>query len=41
MVKEESPEINWARIYFLILLYNAALVFIFYLLMLFFNKHGV
>jgi len=34
-------EMNWNKIYFLILLYNAVLVFLFYLLRYFFNHQGI
>ena len=41
MSEKPNPEMNWTKIYFLILLYNSILVFLFYLLRYFFNHQGI
>ncbi len=41
MLQKDNPEINWNRIYFLILLFNGVLVLLFYFLKVFFNMHEV
>ena len=41
MLEKENPELNWPRIYFLILLFNAVLVLFFYFLGTYFNQQHI
>ena len=41
MVQKDNPEINWNKIYFFILFYNAVLVLLFFLMKLVFNIPAV